>query len=98
MLAFDPVSDNPPYRLHAGPAGGPAWTLPGMDFREYSPEDLAAALLALGSELDVVNIEVLAADGSVVARDVLQLHVGLEHDFDRTGGYSWVKITGRQER
>lgn len=66
-----------------------------MDFREYTPEELAEELMRLGVGLDAVCVEVQAADGTVIARDAMRLSLSLGHDFDRAGGYTWVTVTAR---
>lgn len=67
------------------------------EFREYSPAELAVALLAAGESLDVVDVELQSPSGEVIATGVLQLSIGHGHDIDRTGGYRWLTIKARQE-
>lgn len=72
--------------------------LPGEEFAEFSPGELADALRDLGSLEDgPVEIEVQSPDGHVIVKGVVRLHVGRGHDFDRVGGYTWGKITARLE-
>ncbi len=68
------------------------------DFREFTPAELIRAIQHLDSDFDSVELEVQAADGTALATNVVQLNVDVGTDFDRTGGYTWIKITGRLEQ
>jgi hypothetical protein len=51
-----------------------------------------------GQDRDVpVSLRILAANGDVIVDEVVRLGVGHGADFDRTGGYQWVVITGQVE-
>jgi hypothetical protein len=63
--------------------------------KEMTAGELAAAL---GEDPDaVVELRILDAGGGVLVDDVMQLAVGHGTDFDRSGGYRWVVITGQVE-
>jgi hypothetical protein len=77
-------------------------TLDWQDFREMSVPELVTELDAHGAlepgDFHQIVVEVQDPDGKVIATNLVQLHVGVDGDFDRIGSYRWVKLTVRMEQ
>lgn len=68
------------------------------DFNEYCIGELVDAVDELGLDDDSpVEIEIQDPMGNVIAGEVVRLRAVVGRDEDREGGYTWLKIIGRQE-
>ena len=65
-------------------------------FREYTVGELIEELRKRDPG-EVVSIEARDPRGEVIVKELVQIKVDSDHDFDRRFGYQWTNIIGRLE-